>query len=97
MGLDGDGAHAGAAAPVRDAEGLVEVEMADVGAVVAGAAEADLGVHVGAVQVDLAAVLVDQVADLGDGALEDAVGAGVGDHDAGQGLGMTLNLGLKKK
>lgn len=39
---------------VRDAEGLVEVEVGDVGAVVAGAAEANLGVHVGAVEVDLA-------------------------------------------
>jgi hypothetical protein len=34
--LDADRAHAGAAAAVRDAEGLVQVEVADVGAVVAG-------------------------------------------------------------
>ena len=56
---DADRAHAGAAAAVRDAERLVQVEVADVGADVAGAAEADLRVHVRAVHVDLAAVLVD--------------------------------------
>ena len=61
---DADRAHAGAAAAVRDAEGLVQVEVADVGADVAGPAQADLRVHVGAVHVDLAAVLVDDLADL---------------------------------
>ena len=54
-----DGAHARAAAAVGNAEGLVQVQVADVGADVAGPAEADLGVHVGAVHVDLAAVAVD--------------------------------------
>src|SRR6185312_4305587 len=61
---DADRSHAGAAAAVRDAEGLVQVDVADVGADVAGAAEADLRVQVGAVHVDLAAVLVDDGADL---------------------------------
>ena len=42
----------------------MQVEVADVGADVAGAAEADLRVHVGAVHVHLAAVLVDDRADL---------------------------------
>ncbi len=60
---DADRAHARTAAAVRDAEGLVQVQVADVGADVARAAEADLGVHVGAVHVDLAAVRVDDVAD----------------------------------
>ena len=61
---DADRAHARAAAAVRDAERLVQVEVADVGADVAGPAEADLRVHVGAVHVHLAAVLVDDRADL---------------------------------
>ena len=42
MGLDGHGSDAGTAAAVRDAEGLVEVEVGDIAAVVAGATEADL-------------------------------------------------------
>jgi hypothetical protein len=60
---DADGAHAWTAAAMRDAERLVEVQVADVGAEVARAAEADLGVHVRAVHVDLPAVLVNDVAD----------------------------------
>ena len=47
--LDADGADARAAAAVGDAERLVQVQVGDVGAVVAGAAHADLGVHVGSV------------------------------------------------
>ena len=57
---DADRAHARAAAAVRDAEGLVQVEVADVGADSRpGRQRPDLRVHVGAVHVDLAAVLVD--------------------------------------
>ena len=46
----------------------------------AGPREADLRVHVRAVHVDLAAVLVDDGADLADRLLEDAVRRGVGHH-----------------
>ena len=53
-----DRAHARSAAAVRDAEGLVQVQVADVGAEVAGPRHPDHGVHVGAVEVDLAAVPV---------------------------------------
>ena len=56
---DADRAHARAAAAVRDAEGLVQVEVADVGAELGGPGQADQRVHVGAVHVDLPAVLVD--------------------------------------
>ena len=90
---DADRPHARAAAAVRDAEGLVEVEVADVGAVVARPAEPHLGVHVGAVQVDLAAVVVDDPADVADPRLEDAVGRGVGDHQRGQPVVVRLGLG----
>mmetsp|Transcript_33392 Transcript_33392/g.78103 ORF Transcript_33392/g.78103 Transcript_33392/m.78103 type:complete len:520 (-) Transcript_33392:742-2301(-) len=82
-------ADARPAAAVRDAEGLVQVEVADVGAEVAGAAQADLRVHVGAVHVDLPAAGVDRVADLDDGLLEDAVGRRVRHHERRQ-LGRVL-------
>ena len=75
-----DRAHAGSAAAVRDAEGLVQVQVADVGADVARLGEAGLRVHVGAVHVDLAAGVVDQPADVADPGLEDAVGRRIGDH-----------------
>src|SRR3546814_8649982 len=56
--------HAGAAATVRDAEGLVQVEVRDVRTPLAGPGDADQGVHVGAVGVYLPAVLVHDLADL---------------------------------
>ena len=77
---DANGSHAGSAAAMRDAEGLVEVEVADVRAHVAGPAEADLGVHVCAVHVDLAAMRMDDLADFLDGFFKDAVGGGISDH-----------------
>ena len=64
-----------AAAAVRNAKRLVQIQMADVRADVARAAKADLRVHVRAVHVNLAAVRVDDVADLADGFLENAVRA----------------------
>ena len=84
MRLDPDRPHAGAAAAVRDAEGLVQVQVADVGAEVAGPRQADQRVHVGAVEVDLAAVGVGDLADLAHRLLEDAVGRGIGDHAGGE-------------
>ena len=88
-----DGAHAGATAAVRDGEGLVQVQVAHVGADVAGAAEADLGVHVGAVHINQPAVLVDDAADVLDGFLEDAVGGGVSHHERGEFGAVLLSLG----
>jgi len=81
---DADRAHAGAAAAVRDAESFVEIEMADVGADVAGRGEADLRVHVRAVHVNLAATRVDRGADVLDRTLEHAVRARIGDHERGE-------------
>src|SRR6185437_14397481 len=56
---DANGAHAGTAAAVGDGEGLVEIEMAYIGADASGAGEAYLGVHVGAIHIDETAVVVD--------------------------------------
>ena len=61
----------------------------------AGPAEADLGVHVRAVHVDLAAVRVDDRADLLDALLEDAVGRRIGDHQRGQVLRVRRGLGAE--
>ena len=55
-----DGADAGAATAVGDAEGFVQVQVAHVAAELAGGGHADQGVHVGAVHVHAAAVAVHQ-------------------------------------
>src|SRR5204863_9408923 len=70
---DPDRSHARPTAAVRYAERFVEVEMADVGTHVAGAAEADLCIHVRATHVDLTAVLVHDAAHFFDRRLEHAV------------------------
>ena len=84
MLCDADRPHARPAAAVGDAEGFVQIEMADIGADGAGAGEADLGVHVGAVHVNLAAVAVDDLADFLHVFLEHAMRRGIGDHQRGQ-------------
>ena len=56
MLANGNRAAAGAAAAVRAGEGLVDVVMHHVDAEVAGPGDAEDGVHVGAVEIDQAAV-----------------------------------------
>lgn len=56
-------AHARAATAVRNAEGLVQVEVRHVRAPLAGLGDADQGIHVGAVGIDLAAMRMHRFAD----------------------------------
>jgi hypothetical protein len=65
--------HPRSAASVRNRERLVQIQMADIGADRGRAGQAHLRVHVGAIHVYLAAVLMDDAADLLDGVLEDSV------------------------
>ncbi|CUH41249.1 hypothetical protein RUM4293_00117 [Ruegeria atlantica] len=95
MRLDADRTHAGAAAAMRDAEGLVQVQVADVTANVTRTRQADHGVHVGAVDIDLTAVIMGDLADLLNGGLEHAMGRGVGDHAGGQMVRMLFRLGAE--
>ena len=77
-------ADARTTAAVRDAERLVQVQVADVAAELTGLGQPEQGVQVRAVDVHLAAVVVDDPADLGDALLVHAVRGRVGDHDRGQ-------------
>ncbi len=85
----------GPAAAVRDAERLVQVEVADVGPELPRPGQPDQRVQVRPVDVHLAAGVVDEAADLGHGRLEDAVRARVGDHQRGQLRPVLLDLGLE--
>src|SRR6266536_4652372 len=87
-----DRSHARAAAAVGNAERLVQIEMRDIGAVVAGPRQPDLCIHVGAVEIDLSAIDMDDVADLADVLLEHAVRRGIGDHDSGEDVRMLFCL-----
>ena len=90
-----DGPHAGAAAAVRNAKRLVQVEVADVGAERSGIGQTHESVKVGAIHINLAAVSMHDGGDLLDAALEHAVGGRVGDHERGKVRRMLRRLGAK--
>ena len=87
-----DRSDTGTAAAVRDAEGLVQVEVGDVTAEATGLCQSEQGVEVGAVDVDLTAVAVDEVAHVADALLVHPVRRGVGHHDRGQAVSLCLTL-----
>ena len=95
MGGHRDGSHARPAAAVRDAEGLVQVDVADVGADQRRLRQPGERVHVGAVHVDLAARRVHQLADARDAFLEHAVRRRVGHHQHGEALAVLGHLALE--
>ena len=82
----------GPPAAVRDAEGLVQVQMRDVAAELPRLGQPEEHVQVGPVDVDLATVLVDQRAHVADALLVDPVRGGVRDHDGRQALAVLLAL-----
>jgi hypothetical protein len=92
---DADRPHAWAAAAVRNRKGFVQVQVADVGADRRRTRQPDLRVHVRAVHVHLAAVVVDDGADLADALLEDPVGGRIGHHQRRQRVVMRLGLGAQ--
>ncbi|MNN20481.1 hypothetical protein D3C81_1337620 [compost metagenome] len=92
---DANRPHAWAAATVRDAEGLVQVHVRDIGANVSRPRETDLGVQVGAVHVDLATVLVHDLTDFPNALLIHTMCRRVGNHQAGQPLACSIGLGLE--
>ncbi len=88
-----DRADAGTAAAVRDAERLVQIEVADVAAEPAGPGEPHQRVEIGPVDVDLAADVVHRRADVGDVVLVHAVRGRVGDHQRRQPVRVFGHLG----
>ena len=79
-----DRTYTRSAAAVRDGKSLVQIEVADVRADVAGAGQTYLRVHVRAVHINLPAVFMDDGGDVLDGFLVHAVRAGVSHHQSGQ-------------
>src|SRR5689334_5341697 len=68
---------------MRRREGLVQVHVDDVEAHIARAHLAEDGVEVGAVVVQQAAGVVNDLGDFLDATFEHAAGGGIGQHDAG--------------
>ena len=87
-----DSAHTRPPAPVRYGEGLVQVQVANIGPYVARAGKPHLGIHIRAIHVDLPATPVDDVYHLPYPALEYPVGGGVGYHESTQRIPVLLSL-----
>jgi hypothetical protein len=68
-----DRSHTRSAAAVRNTKSFVQVQMADIGPVIARTAETDLRIQVCPVHVNLPAVRVNDVADFANCWLEDSV------------------------
>ena len=79
-----DRAYARTTTAVRHCEGLVEVEVADVGTDVAWVSQAHLCVHVGTIHIYLTARIVYSVHNFADAALEYTVSRWVCNHQTAQ-------------
>ena len=73
----------------------MQVHVADVGSQVAGPCQPYHGVEVRSVEIDLAAMIVDRLADVAHAFLEDAVGRRIGDHQRSEMVGMLRRLRLQ--
>src|SRR5690606_693900 len=85
-----DGAHSRTATPVRDAKGLVEVQVAHVGAEHARTAAAGYSIHVRPIRLNLPACMVDDLAHLAYGGLENPMCGGIGNHVGRQPISVLL-------
>ncbi len=88
-----DWPHARSAAAVGNAESLVQIQVAHIRADVARTTQPHLGIHVGAIHIDLSTVTVDDGANLTDGRLENAMSGRVSDHERGQAAAVLLGFG----
>ena len=75
-----DRAHARPPAPMGNAKGLVQIQVAHIAANITRSYQAHHGVHIGAIDIHLTAVLVGNVADLGHRFFKDTMGGWVCDH-----------------
>src|SRR5437870_10438200 len=90
-----DWSYAGPAAAVWNAKGLVQIQMANVRAVIPGTTETDLGIHVRAIHVDLTAVRVHDVANFANGGFKHTVRGGIGHHPRGEMARVLIGLGAQ--
>ncbi len=88
-------AYARAAAAVRDAERLVQVQVADIAAELARPSQPHQSVEVGAVDVNLSACIVHRRADVGDVVFVHPMRGRVSDHQRGQLVGVLGHLGAQ--
>ena len=74
---------------------FVEIEVADIGSNIAQTAEADHGIHIGSVDIDLAPVGVDDLANAPHAGFKHAVGGGIGQHQCCQSVSVLSRFGFQ--
>ena len=74
----------GSTAAMRDTECLVKIEVRDIGTEFSGLRQSNLRIQIGSVEIDLAAVTMNEVAQRADIFLKNSVRRRIGDHDRGQ-------------
>ena len=94
MSLDANRAHAWAAAAMRNAEGFVQVHMRHVRAYLGRLGNANLSVEIRAVHINLAAVVMNNLARLLHTFFVHAVCRRVGDHEGGEVVAIRFGLSL---
>ena len=80
---------------MRDRKGFVQVQMADIGANLARFHQTNQRVHIGPVQIDLAAELMGNIADIADGFFKHPMGRGIGHHASRQPIPSCLGFGAE--
>jgi hypothetical protein len=88
-----DRTHTGTTAAMGDAESLVEIQMQNIRAKLAGSGDAYQRVHIRAIHIHLAAMIVDDFADFTHRFFIDAVCRWVGDHQGREVLGVLFGFG----
>ena len=79
-----DRAYTRTTTAVRHCEGLVQIEVANVGTDIAGVSQTNLCVHISTIHIYLTTSVVNSIYNLADATLEYAVSRGVGYHQTAQ-------------
>ena len=75
-----------------NAERLVQISVHDISAIIRWSTESYLRIQVRPVKIDLASMIVNQIADIPNPFFKDSIGWRVRDHDGGQFIAVFFNL-----
>ena len=77
---------------MRNAERFVQIGVHDISAVIRWSTESYLRIQVRPIKIDLASMIVNQIADIPNPFFKDSIGWRVRDHDGGQFIAVFFNL-----
>ena len=92
---NGDGTDAWSATAVGNTECFMQIEVGGIDPEISWTTDANEGIEVGAIHINLAASGVDFGAKIADACLKNSVSGGVGDHDGSEAGAEFKNLGVE--